>query len=374
MNLKDGVVLHCSPGDSYQRKDSHLNSRHHRRRRNPLAPVALLACAFLCGPPEALSVEVAGGSAAAAPSPKVSSEMYERLSEAVVGITCRSGRLEYFGTGTVIDPAGLVLTAVTVVPEGASEIRVFLRGGRVVSGRLIAWEGDTEFALVQIDGAPAGEPGDEEPRISYVTMGSSTGARLGEPVYVLGNAFRSIITDDRVAMSGGIVSGLYSLREALAESSYLGPVIETNAPVNNGMDGGPLVDAAGRLLGVISLNYSRNRWLGTAVPIDRLKPLVSRHRGWFSDQSSRHEAYAGLELEEVAGSEIRVLGVAANGPAAEAGLRVGSRIVKINGESATSLEEFVEILARQRPRHRLVLETVSDDEPSTVEITLWARF
>ena len=300
--------------------------------------------------------------------------MYDRLSEAVVGITCRNGRLEYFGTGTVIDPAGLVLTSVTVVPENASRIRVYLRGGRVVSGRVISWQGDSEFALVKIDGSQIEGAKGEKPWIPYVTMGSSARARLGESVYVLGNAFQCIITDDRVAMSGGIVSGLYSLRKTRSESSYLGPIIETNAPVNNGMDGGPLVDATGRLLGVISLNYSRNRWLGTAVPIDRLKPLVSKHRGWFTDEGAGRGAYAGLELEEVAGSEIRVLGVAVNGPAARAGLRVGSRIVKINGEAASTLEAFVRFFADQPPSQRLVLETISDGRPSTVEITLWARF
>ena len=346
-----------------------LNPRHHRWRTIPLGPVSLLACVLLFGPPAALSSEAVSPAPSSAQAPSL---LYDRLSEAVVGITCRNGRVEYFGTGTVIDPAGLVLTSVTVVPEGASRIRVYLRGGRVVSGRVIAWQGDREFALVKIDGSRLGRAGDEKPRIPYVTMGSSARARLGESVYVLGNAFQCIISDDRVAMSGGIVSGLYSLRKTRSESSYLGPIIETNAAVNNGMDGGPLVDATGRLLGVISLNYSRNRWLGTAVPIDRLKPLVSRHRGWFTDQGAR--AYAGLELEEVAGSEIRVLGVAANGPAAQAGLRVGCRIVKVNGEAASSLKAFVQFFASQRPSQRLVLEIVSDGQPSTVEITLWARF
>jgi S1-C subfamily serine protease len=331
---------------------------------------------LLLGLPPVLAVE-APSSEAISPAPVSATApalMYDQLSHAVVGITCRRERLEYFGTGTIIDPAGLVLTSVTVVPEGASRILVYLRGGRIVPGRVKAWQEDTEFALIQIDRPDVGGSAraDAAP-IRYVAMGSSARARLGESVYVLGNAFRCIIDDDRVAMSGGIVSGLYSLRKKRGESTYLGPIIETNAPVNNGMDGGPLVDARGRLLGVISLNYSRNRWLGTVVPIDRLKPLVSTHRGWFSDEARDHKAYAGMELEEVAGSEIRVLGVAADGPAARAGLRVGSRIVKVNGEAASSLKAFIQFFTNQRPSQRLVLETVSDGEPSTVEITLWAR-
>lgn len=315
----------------------------------------------------------------ATPASFPAAALYSELSQAVVGITCQDGRLGYFGTGAVIDPTGLVLTSVTVVPESASRILVYLRGGRVVSGRLLAWEVESEFALIKIDPSRAAGPdsGDSDgaASIPYVSMGRSARARLGDPVYVLGNAFQCIVTDDRVSMSAGIVSGLYSLDSTQAESRYLGPVIETNAPVNNGMDGGPIVDAAGRLLGVISLNYSRNRWLGTAVPIDRLKPLVSKYRGWFSDRAGGYAAYAGLELEEVGGTEIRVLDAIEGGPAAAAGLRPGSRIVKVNGEEPGTLSAFARLFSKRRPGGQLVLETVGDDgRTSTVEFTLWARF
>jgi S1-C subfamily serine protease len=110
------------------------------------------------------------------------------------------------------------------------------------------------------------------------------------------------------------------------------------------------------------------------VPIDRLKPLVSPHRGWFSDRSGGYAAYAGIELEEVAGSEIRVLGVSPDGPAAAAGLGPGSRIVKINGEAVSSLEAFARLFGDQPPNRRLVLEIVIEGETRTVGIALWARF
>ena len=121
---------------------------------------------------------------------------YDQLSEAVVGITCRSGRVEYFGTGTVIDPAGLILTSVTVVPEGASRILVYLRGGRMVPGRVKAWQEDTEFALLEIDRPEAWRSKQNAAPIPYVTMGR-LGSRPRHAVSSIDPGFEVISLTER---------------------------------------------------------------------------------------------------------------------------------------------------------------------------------
>ncbi len=87
-----------------------------------------------------------------------------------------------------------------------------------------------------------------------------------------------------------------------------------------------------------------------------------------------YRAYAGLELEEVAGVEIRVLEVAAGSPASEAGLRVGAVVHKVDGESLDSLQQFVRLFKTNPPNGKLVLETMLDGQSQTAEMTLWARF
>ncbi len=311
-------------------------------------------------------------------------ELYERVSPAVAGITCRRGLTEhYFGTGTVIDPSGLVITSITVVPADAWQIRVFLRGGEVLGGKVALTNAGKELSLVRID-APR-----DHADFPSVKLGDSRVVRVGEPALTLGNAFQSIESDDQVTLGEGLVSGLYRLSETLSESKYTGYAIETTAHLNSGMDGGPLIDARGELIGILCLNYSKSRWLGTAVPIHELKPLIAAERGWLSDRDEGFAVYAGLEIEDVgtiAGSgkgpegraaDLRVLRVHAGSPASQAGLAEGDRITRAQGVVLDSLKPLRETFASLRPGDTLRLEASrggAAPETKTVEIRLWGRF
>ena len=307
--------------------------------------------------------------------------LYRQVSSAVVGIRCRSARNQsYFGTGTVIDPTGLVLTSTTVVPQRASDIFIYLRGARVVRAELVASDESLEFVLLRItsdlDALKDAAPG-------AVALGDSDGLQLGDPVYALGNAFESIQRDDQVALSAGIVSGLYQLAKARGEATYVGPVIETSAPVNGGMDGGPLLDAQGRLLGVLSLNYSRSRWLGTAVPVNRLKTLLAHHRDWYTDHTRARLAsgevpdtktYLGVELEEVGGQSVRVVTVAMSSPAERAGLQSGAVLRSADGRAIDSLKVFRDIFADKRPGETVELEWTVGEQTVKQRISIWGRY
>jgi S1-C subfamily serine protease len=279
--------------------------------------------------------------------------VYERVAPAIVGIAARRGRGEPFmGTGTIIDPTGLVLTAVTVVPRDAWQIRVFLRGGRVVPGRLVRVEEEKELALVRIGSAGA------RAEFPHVKLGDSRAVEIGEPAFTFGNAFESIESDDQITLGEGLVSGIYDLTrdDLLTESRYLGPVLETSAPLNDGMDGGPLIARDGTVIGLLILGYSKNRWLGTAIPVGELKPLLGAERGWFNDRDEPFAAYAGLELEEVAGLEVRILRVHADGPAVRAGLKAGERISGVGGKDLESMAPFRAAFVKAAPGEELELE------------------
>jgi len=250
---------------------------------------------------------------------------YEKASPAVVGITCRLGpEGRYFGTGSIIDPSGLVATSITVVPKEARSIRVYLRGGIVARARSVLTHEEKELSLLRLE-APSGADGNGAGangavRWPFLTLGDSDEVRLGQLAVTLGNAFQCIEDDDQVAVGEGVVSGLYALSDSQDESKYKGRVVETTAHLNDGMDGGPLVDQDGSLLGILCLNYSRNRFLGTAVPINELKPLIAAERGWLSDRIEEYPVYAGLEAEQAAEGQVRLLRIYRESPALLAGL------------------------------------------------------
>lgn len=282
----------------------------------------------------------------------------------------------FFGTGTIIDRHGLILTSITVVPANGSRIRIYMQGGRVLSARLIETNRAKEFALLKIDSAQASED------LKHARLGDSRKVRRGQRVYTLGNAFESILKDDQVAMSAGVISGLFSLTTSRSESTYVGEIIETDAPINNGMDGGPLLDHQGRLVGVLSLNYSRNRWLGTAVPVNQLKSLIRPHGEIdfvdddeeMSVETRQFLAYAGLELEEFDENGIKIIGVTPAGPAARAQIRVGAQLMKVDGQPVRSLRDFSRVFHNKRPGDRLHLETSLGEMLRTAELHLWGKF
>jgi len=187
-----------------------------------------------------------------------------RARRASVGLSCRGPSGRYFGTGTIIREDGIVLTSSTVLPPGASDIRVYLPDGRILPATLVKVDEKLELALAQLDGG--GYP--------FLPLGGSGRSRVGERVLSLGNAFESAAGEGMVSVGAGLVTGKYRLDRALGGASYTGEVIETDAPLNPGSDGGALVDSAGSVIGVLSLNYSPIRLLGTAVPVDRLKPRI----------------------------------------------------------------------------------------------------
>ncbi len=176
------------------------------------------------------------------------------------------------GAGLIIAADEQTLTGLTLaeaVPDDAEHFTVVLPGGRRLQARVVR-RGERSTALlftVQRDGTPAPRP---------LELADSEQLRIGDRVWTAGNPFGALETDGRAALSRGIVSGRYTIppseppmrgRLGRVLSHYRGPVIETDAAINDGNQGGPLLDAAGRVVAIVSLGVARQRRVGTAVPI-----------------------------------------------------------------------------------------------------------
>jgi S1-C subfamily serine protease len=208
----------------------------------------------------------AASGTALARSDEVHTHIYRQLASAVVGITCKRKDQrpdepgEFFGTGTVVSPNGLILTATTVVPEDGENIKVYFVDGRVMPAEIRQVDKATEGVLLRI----------KAEKLTCMKLADSSTCKVGDPAYSWGNPFHTIMKDGMVSLSTGTISGIYDLSSVDDESRYVGPVLETDAALNPGSDGGPLTDADGNLIGIQSLAFSRTRWLGEVIPVHRV--------------------------------------------------------------------------------------------------------
>ena len=264
-------------------------------------------------------------------------DIVRAVEPAVVTITARKGSAKpEAGSGFVIDGSGLVATNEHVI-DGATSIEVTLSDGTRVLGRLLATSTEYDLALVKVD---IGRP------LATVRWGDSDRLVIGDSVCVIGNPFGL-----GLSVSAGIVSALNRGRD---QSSY--PLIQTDATVNHGNSGGPLLDRNGSVVGMTSSIYEVDGGgsvgIGFAIPSDQLKFLVGRlleygrvRTAWIGallQDVNSDMAYA-MGIPEARGALVRM--VSPDGAASRAGLRAGDLILEIGGMSPVDMRTALRQIA-----------------------------
>ncbi len=263
----------------------------------------------------------------------------DKAAPAVVKVSVARGRRDGgTGSGFIIAPDGLVLTNSHVV-HGANALEVTCSDGRTYPAQLVGEDPDTDLAVLRIPGQ--GLPTAE--------LGDSDALRVGQLVIALGNplGFQATVT-------AGIVSGV-----GRALRSYAGRLIEnviqTDAALNPGNSGGPLVDSRGRVVGVATAIIAFAQGICFAIPINTAKWVSATliregHivRGFLGIQGQRvplqPEAAATMGVHQEAG--VLIMGVAADSPAQQAGVRLGDVIVALAGKAVASVDTIHKILTR----------------------------
>lgn len=251
----------------------------------------------------------------------------ERVSPAVVYIEVTSGRDRgraetVGGSGFIFTPDGYIFTNSHVV-HGAKEIKVSLCDGRTVTGRLAGEDEDTDIAVVQI-WAPQVEP---------VKLGDSQTLTPGQIVIAIGDpfGFQSTVT-------AGIISALG--RSMRAQSGRLiDNVIQTDAALNPGNSGGPLVNSRGEVIGVNTAVILPAQGICLAVPINAAKSVAFAlmrdgfvRRGWLGVAAQTISMRTQLaRFHQISNSgAVLLIGIEPQSPAKRAGLREGDALVSIN--------------------------------------------
>jgi S1-C subfamily serine protease len=318
-----------------------------------------LAALLLLFAPLSLAVAADEGGSAI----EVQARALQRAHNAVVGLRAQAvedarsaatlGRVRE-GSGVVIAREGLVLTIGYLILE-ADQVDLRLEGERVVPARVVAYDVATGFGLVQAL-APL--------RLEPVPLGDARAVTSDEPLLIASGGEDGDVSMARL-MSRRPFSGYweYHIDGALFTS-----------PPRRDHSGAALINANGELVGIGSLIVSDSLGPGQPrvagnmfVPIDLLKPIYSELRAKGSSALSQR-AWIGINCTEANG-EVRVVRVNGDSPADVAGLRVGDRIVRIDGTEVTALEPFYKSLWSGGPPEREVtLDVIRNGATQTMKV------
>jgi S1-C subfamily serine protease len=305
------------------------------------------------------------GAAVAAQDPaRTHVEFYKKVAPGVVAV--RQSDVGPVGSGVIVDPRGFVLASSLTI-QGERSATVFFADGRSESATVVARVPRLELAVLKIAGARTDYPA--------LPLGSSADVRPGRICYVLGDSFGSIVADGQPAISVGVVSGRYELA-ARQNHTYAGPVLETSAACNPNQAGAPLLDAQGRLLGLVTMNYHEARFAGVAVPVDALREAVARAiEGRPLEAPAAERGWIGVDFELVQ-DQVVVRRVFKEGPAREADLRRGDLVLALThqgrGGAVRTLKELEERLAGVAPGDPVTLRIHRESENAERQVTITA--
>ncbi|MDO8184399.1 trypsin-like peptidase domain-containing protein [Conexibacter sp. JD483] len=308
---------------------------------------------------------------------------------------------EGLGSGFVIDGDGRIATNAHVVTNGegnavrrAETIYVQFSDGNQVPARIVGTDLNSDVALIEVDPADL--------TLRPLPLGSSRGLTVGVPVAAIGSPF-----GEPQSLSVGVISGVNRTIDSLNSGGpandgrfAIGGAIQTDAAINHGNSGGPLVDAAGRVIGInaqIQSTGGGGEGVGFAIPVD----TVRRSLDQLAASGRVDYAWIGVSTVPVFPQLARRLGlpsttgalvqaVTADGPAAVAGLDAGSAddevefmaqryatggdlITALDGEPITRDRDLAAAIADDRPGDVVTLEVWRGGEQRTVQVTLGTR-
>ncbi|MEA2198335.1 MAG: hypothetical protein QOJ25_2386 [Solirubrobacteraceae bacterium] len=284
------------------------------------------------------------------------------------------------GSGFVVDRLGDIFTNYHVIDgAGPGGISIQIQPGVTMTARVMGVLPSQDIAIVRVD--------PHRVRLRPLELGDSVTARVGDPTLAIGDPFGF----DRT-LSTGIVSALQ--RQIPAANGFaIDHVIQTDAPANRGTSGGPLIDAAGRVIGINSQIQSSGHAdgpaIGFAVPINTATALLRRVG---VREATAYLGLGGMTIDRsLSGAGVRarhgvlVESVDPAGPAAKVGLRPGSvkRVVdgqavwvggdvieRVNGAAASSVGALSQAVASKRPGEAISLTVLRGSKVQTISVTL----
>ena len=268
------------------------------------------------------------------------------------------------GTGVVIRPDGYIVTNFHVI-QGANDIQVTLSNGKTYDAKIVGHDIITDLAVVKID----------DENLATITMGDSDAIHVGDWVVALGNA---------LALKGGptVTLGIVSARGRTlsTERGDLYDLIQTDAAINDGNSGGPLINLRGEVVGINTAIIRRAQGIGFAISSTAAKPIIQSliEHGRVvrpligltgADVTPARANQLGLNVDE----GIIVTRMTLDGPAYVGGIRVGDVITKLNDIPTSDMAQFLTLLWTFEIGQEIQIEYIHENETQVTTVILAER-
>jgi putative serine protease PepD len=289
--------------------------------------------------------------------------IYAATKDSVVPVRVKGTLSEGSGTGFVIDKGGVIVTNAHVVKDAQQvQVRVSDKAG-YVDADVVGADVSSDLAVLHVDSSAVA-------RLRPLPLADSDKVQVGDATLAIGYPLG---INRSSSASSGIVSGLGRSIDA-ANNFSIDKVIQTDAAINPGNSGGPLLDAAGRVIGVnaaiLTAGGGGSVGIGFAIPSNTMREVVPRlERG----RTVEH-AYLGVQTREFqSGPGAYVAGLTPGAPAADAGLQVGDVVVGVDASPVTVPEDISAAIEDRAPGDRVAIEVQRAGARKTLHATLGVR-
>jgi putative serine protease PepD len=291
-------------------------------------------------------------------------QVYDKTYRSVVEITVDSTSPSQFGeqqqqaqgSGFVYDENGDIVTNEHVV-DGADSISVRFWNGATYKAKLVGSDASTDLAVIKVS-APSS-------LLTPLPLADSSKVAVGDPVIAIGSPFGLEGT-----VTSGIVSALHRAMEA-PNNFTINDSIQTDAAINHGNSGGPLLDLNGHVIGVnsqIESDSGGSDGVGFAIPSNTVRSIASQ----LIDNGSVQHAYLGVAVQAANGG-VRIAQVRSGTPAQRAGLKVGDLIKAVNGKQVTATSQLQGAIDARRPGDTVKIRYTRNGTSHTVTVKLATR-
>ncbi|MBI1798677.1 MAG: trypsin-like peptidase domain-containing protein [Candidatus Eisenbacteria bacterium] len=280
-------------------------------------------------------------------------------------------RVPGMGSGVIVDGAGLVVTNEHVVHE-AEKITVTLSDGRQVPGTLLGASTTYDLAVLRI----------KADRLPVAPFGDSDHLLVGEWAIAIGNPFGFLLNDAQPTVTAGVISATRrDIKSEITENGVYKNMIQTDAAINPGNSGGPLVNGDGEVIGINTFIFTQggggSLGIGFAIPINLARRVIDE----ITEYGRVRAAWPGMQIQELTPALAQRLGyseagglvvarVEPSGPADRVGVKVGDRLLTVNGLAIHNLEDAQRGIYGAAVGDRLNLELEREARRYTVSLVL----
>lgn len=316
------------------------------------------------------------------------SDAYDRY----FGFASPNQEEEAAGTGIIISSGGLILTNRHVVPSGTTKVSVTLSDGTELDDvSVVGRTSDTDsldIAILKVNDTKGH-------KLTPATLGSSSQVAVGDEVVAIGNAlgqFQNTVTSGIISGYGRSITASsddsndpYGSTSSSDDSENLDNLFQTDAAINEGNSGGPLVNLNGQVIGINTAVASDSQNIGFAIPIDDVKGLVDhvlatgkferpylgvRYIPLTADIAKQYSLSVNNGAYVAAPADASTPSVISGGPADKAGIKVGDVITKINDVAIDEDHSLTSVLGKYQPGDKVQLTVVNGHDTRTVTVEL----